>query len=64
MYDDRRVVVETFSAALDLRQPQEIQLYGDAFEQLAAVASYGHAARQVIGRVMSDLAAETDTASI
>ncbi|RZT12900.1 hypothetical protein EV649_7269 [Kribbella sp. VKM Ac-2569] len=63
MYDDRRVVIETFSAELDLRQPQEIELYGDAFEQLAGVASYDHAARQVIGQVMSDLASEADTPS-
>ncbi|WP_202875810.1 helix-turn-helix domain-containing protein [Kribbella speibonae] len=63
LYDDKRVVIETFSAELDLRQPQEIELYGDAFEQLAGVASYDHAARRIIGRVMSDLAAEADTSS-
>ena len=44
MYDDQRVLLETFSAELDLRQPQEIELYGDAFDQLAAVASYGQRA--------------------
>lgn len=63
MYDDRRVVVETVTAELDLRKPQEIELYGDAFEQLAGVASYDHAARQVIGRVRSNLASEADTPS-
>jgi transcriptional regulator with XRE-family HTH domain len=58
MYDNERVLVETFSAALDLRQPQEIELYGNAFEQLAAVASYERNARTIINRVIDDLAPE------
>ena len=58
IYDDERVLVETFSAALDLRQPPEIDLYANAFEQLANVASYGRPARAVITRVIEDLAAE------
>lgn len=56
IYDNERILVETFSAALDLRQPQEIELYGSAFEQLAAVASYGRDARAIITRVIDDLA--------
>ncbi|MGH3586618.1 MAG: helix-turn-helix domain-containing protein [Pseudonocardia sp.] len=56
LYDDRKVLVETMSAALDLRQPKEIELYGDAFDQLAAVASYGRSARAIITRVADDLA--------
>ncbi len=59
MYDSQKVLVETMSAALDLRQPQEIELYGNAFEQLAAVASYGRPARTIITRVIDDLAQET-----
>jgi hypothetical protein len=58
MYDNERVLVETFSAALDLRQPQEIELYRNAFEQLTAVASYGRSARGIINRVIDDLAPE------
>jgi len=58
LYDNDRVLVETFSAALDLRQPQEIELYGNAFEQLASVASYARSARAVINRVIEDLAPE------
>ena len=58
LYDNERVLVETFSAALDLRQPQEVELYGNAFEQLAAAASYGRSARTVINRVIDDLAPE------
>jgi len=60
MYDNERVLVETFSAALDLRQPQEIELYGNAFEQLAAVASYARSARAIINRVIEDLAPEDE----
>jgi hypothetical protein len=58
LYDNEKVIVETMSAALDLRQPQEIELYGNAFEELAAVASYGKSARAIIARVMDDLASE------
>jgi transcriptional regulator with XRE-family HTH domain len=58
LYDDKRVLVETFSAALDLRQPQEIELYSNAFQELAAVASYGRAARAIINRVIDDLASQ------
>jgi transcriptional regulator with XRE-family HTH domain len=59
LLDDQRVMVETFSAELNLAQPGEIELYGNIFDQLAAVASYGSAARRIITRVLDDLAAET-----
>ncbi|ONI92734.1 transcriptional regulator [Saccharothrix sp. ALI-22-I] len=58
--DDHLVRVETYSAELNLRQPQEIELYTGIFEHLAGVASYGSAARELIGRVMRDLAAEAE----
>jgi hypothetical protein len=58
LYDNEKVLVETLSAALDLRQPQEIELYGNAFDQLAAVASYGRSARAIITHVIDDLAQE------
>jgi hypothetical protein len=51
-------MVETYSAALTLTQPQEIELYERVFDELAAVASYGRAARTIINRVGDDLAAE------
>lgn len=56
IYDNERVLVETFSASLDLQQPQEIDVYDSAFEQLAAVASYGRSARAIINHVIDDLA--------
>lgn len=58
MYDTDRVLVETYSAALTLAQPQEIELYARVFDELAAVASYGRAARAILTRVIDDLAPE------
>jgi transcriptional regulator with XRE-family HTH domain len=58
MYDTDRVLVETYSAALTLAQPPEIELYARVFDELAAVASYGRAARAIINGVIDDLAAE------
>ncbi len=55
--DQHRVTIETFSAELNLSQPQEIELYASIFEQMAAVASYGRSARGIITRVIDDLAA-------
>jgi transcriptional regulator with XRE-family HTH domain len=56
LYDDEKVLVETFSAGLNLAQPQEIELYNTVFNELAAVASYGRSARAIIRRVIDDLA--------
>ncbi len=55
LYDDEKVIVETFSAGLNLAQPQEIELYGNIFEELAAIASYGRSARAIITRVIDGL---------
>ncbi|WP_235022683.1 helix-turn-helix domain-containing protein [Amycolatopsis alkalitolerans] len=50
LLDDDRVMVETFSAELNLAQPQETELYGRIFAQLATVEgiSYGREARSLI----------------
>lgn len=56
--DKDRVTIETFSAELNLAQPQEAELYARVFDGLAAVASYGRAARAIITRVIDDLAPE------
>lgn len=64
LLDSERVVIETYSAELNLAQPQEIALYSSIFEQLAGGASYGSAARAIITRVMDELAADRgDTGS-
>jgi transcriptional regulator with XRE-family HTH domain len=57
LFDSERVVIETYSAELNLAQPQEIALYSSIFEQLAGGASYGSAARAIITRVIDELAA-------
>lgn len=57
--DNDRVMVETFSAELNLAQPQELALYGGIFDSLAAVASYGRSARTIINRVAEELAPNT-----
>jgi transcriptional regulator with XRE-family HTH domain len=58
LLDNDRVMVETFSAELNLAQPQEIELYSSVFEAFASAASYGRAARAIITRVIDDLAPE------
>jgi transcriptional regulator with XRE-family HTH domain len=64
LLDNERVVIETYSAELNLAQPQEIALYGSIFEQLAGCASYGSEARAIITRVMDELSADLgDTGS-
>lgn len=63
LLDSDLVRVETYSAELNLRQPQEVALYSRIFEQQAAVASYGAAARAIISRAMEELAAEADEPS-
>lgn len=55
MYNSDLVRIETYSAELNLRQPHEIELYTATFEKLAAVASYGAAARVIIKRAIQDL---------
>ncbi|WP_246257089.1 helix-turn-helix domain-containing protein [Amycolatopsis anabasis] len=56
LLDEDRVMVETFSAELNLAQPQETGLYAEVFRSLATTASYGRAARAIITRVIDDLA--------
>jgi transcriptional regulator with XRE-family HTH domain len=59
IHDNELVTVETYSAGLNLAQPQEIEVYSAVFDQLAAVASYGTDARRIILRVIDDLAARS-----
>lgn len=54
--DDDRVMVETFSAELNLAQPRELMLYCGIFDTLAAAASYGRGGRAIINRVVDELA--------
>jgi len=54
--DNERVLIETFSAELNLVQSQEIALYSKVFEQFSAIASYGRSARSIITRLAGELA--------
>jgi hypothetical protein len=56
--DNERVLVETFSAELNLAQAPEIALYSKIFEQFAAIATYGRSAREIITRVADEIAPE------
>ncbi len=59
LLDEERVMVETYSAELNLAGPQEIELYRSIFDTMAAAASYGRQAREIIKRVIDDLSGET-----
>ncbi|MER5402208.1 helix-turn-helix transcriptional regulator [Streptomyces sp. NPDC002599] len=48
MFDDKLVLVETYSAELSVSQPREIELYAKAFALLQQSAVYGKAARDLI----------------
>ncbi|MEV7088861.1 helix-turn-helix transcriptional regulator [Streptomyces sp. NPDC093085] len=56
--DHDRVMVETYSAELNLAQPAEVTLYGTVFARLAALARYGRAARTLMTAVVEELASE------
>jgi transcriptional regulator with XRE-family HTH domain len=55
IFDDRLVVVENFTAELNLSQPTEINAYLRLFARLAEAARYESAARKVINRVLAEL---------
>ena len=55
LLDEDLVIVETFSAELNLAQPPEIGLYSAIFDRLAAIARFGRDTRAVITRVMEEL---------
>lgn len=53
--DEALVQFDTYSAELSLVRPDEITLYGRAFERLAALAVYGAEARTIITRALDKL---------
>lgn len=53
MFDDRAVMVETYSAELTVTQPGEVALYAKAFGMLQRSAVYGQSARDLIGRALT-----------
>jgi hypothetical protein len=55
MFDDRMVMVETYSAELTVTQPRELALYAKAFALLHGSAVYGRPARDLIAKVLADM---------
>lgn len=60
--DNDLVIVETLTAELRLTRPEEVQTYVKVFDQLAALASYGPAARALITRILLEHEADSGTA--
>jgi transcriptional regulator with XRE-family HTH domain len=58
LLDDERVMIETYSAELNLAGPQEIELYRSIFEAMATAASYGRQAREIIKNVIDGYSAD------
>ncbi|MEU3754530.1 helix-turn-helix transcriptional regulator [Streptomyces olivoreticuli] len=48
MFDDRLVLVETYSAEFSVTQPREIELYFKAFALLQQSAVYGNSVRELV----------------
>jgi transcriptional regulator with XRE-family HTH domain len=58
-FDDRMVMVETYSAELTITQPREIAFYNKAFAMLQRSAVYGKPVRNLITAALTDLDTET-----
>jgi transcriptional regulator with XRE-family HTH domain len=59
IFDDDLVLVETLAAELRLTRPDEVEIYAKVFDQLAAIAVYGAAARAVITRILIERTSES-----
>jgi transcriptional regulator with XRE-family HTH domain len=55
MFDERMVMIETYSAELTITQPREIALYAKAFALLHRSSVYGNSARDLIAKALADL---------
>lgn len=56
LYDDTMVVIELFTAVLNVTQPEEIAAYQRTFTHLADSAVYGSEARAVLTNVLNEQA--------
>jgi len=57
--DEALVQFDTYSAELSLVRPDEIALYGRAFERLAALAVYSAEARTILAGTLDRLTAKS-----
>ncbi len=55
MFDEELVRVELISGVLSVSQPREISMYVHDFTDLARIAAYGQAARDLITEALNDL---------
>ena len=55
IFDDSLAALETPTASIEVRRPQEIGLYARMFEHLKGNAAYGAAARALIIKALSEL---------
>ncbi|MDX3101774.1 helix-turn-helix domain-containing protein [Nonomuraea angiospora] len=55
MFDDRLVMLETYSAELTITEPNEIAMYGRAYALLQRSAVYGPPARRLITEALTQL---------
>lgn len=55
MFDDRMVMVDTYSAELTITQPRELALYAKAFALFHRSAVYGQSACNLIMKALADL---------
>jgi hypothetical protein len=55
LLDDRLVTVETFTAELNLAQPQEIKMYRKVFDSMALAADYDRKARTHLNRAAEEV---------
>lgn len=53
-YDDRLVTVELFSGTLVLRDPKDVEYYGELFDYFAEHALWGDEARAFLAAVAED----------
>lgn len=58
LLDDSLVQFDTYTAELSLIRPDEIELYGRAFERLAALAVYGSEAKAMINAALNRIRPE------
>ncbi|MFC0845373.1 DUF5753 domain-containing protein [Streptomyces noboritoensis] len=55
IFDEKRVIVETINTELQFDSPDDLALYGRAWDRLNEAAAYGPQARILIGRARSSL---------
>lgn len=55
LFDDRLVLVETFTAELALREPEDIALYARLFDLCYAAALHGDEATELIARISREI---------